>query len=118
VRRSLQLLSWLAVLGLAILSLVPRTWRPVTDVPHSVEHVLAFALAGLVFGLAYRGRPWLQLGALIVLTAAIEAAQLLIPGRHGTLRDFLLNSFGVCVGFGVARVVGRLGFRRPSARTL
>jgi VanZ family protein len=107
VRRSLRIIPWLLVLAVAILSLVPRSIRPVTHIPHSVEHIAIFLAAGLAFGLVYRRRPWLQLSALLVFTAAVEAAQLLVPGRHGTLRDFALNALGVCAGLVLARLVGR-----------
>ena len=39
------------------LSLVPPALRPVTPLPHDVEHFTIFAIAGAMLGLAFPGRP-------------------------------------------------------------
>jgi hypothetical protein len=48
--------GWLLVSAAVFLTLAPRTFRPQTGVEHHLEHVLAFALLGLAFGLGYPGR--------------------------------------------------------------
>ena len=48
--------GWLLVSAAVFLTLAPTTLRPQTGVEHHLEHVLAFALLGLTFGLGYPGR--------------------------------------------------------------
>jgi hypothetical protein len=56
-RRLLQLLVWLCVAAIAALSLVAPSLRPVTVLPHDLEHAAIFAIAGLLAGLGYPDRP-------------------------------------------------------------
>lgn len=91
-------LAWFWAAALLVLSLAPPRYRIVTGAPRDVEHLVAFALAGAFFALAYPGRrlPMLALG--IVLIAAVEALQIVDPGRHAYFRDFVLNALGLCAG--------------------
>ncbi len=50
----------------------------------------------------------------VLLSASVEIAQLLIPGRHATLGDLLFNSLGAGVGIGAIRWVGV--WLRPAPR--
>jgi hypothetical protein len=52
----LKPVSWLAIFGLVIVTLVPADERPVTGLRHALEHFLAFGLTGMIFGLAYARR--------------------------------------------------------------
>jgi hypothetical protein len=47
--------GWLAVLIIAILSLVPGNLRPHTVLPGPLEHTLAYALTGAALAFGYRG---------------------------------------------------------------
>ncbi len=66
---------------------------------------LANILLFLPLGLALCGitrRPALTVGALLLLSVAIEVAQLWIPGRESTLGDIAANTLGGALGAGVA----------------
>ena len=69
------------LITIAVLSLVPAQYRPVTVLPHSLEHLSIFLATGAAFGVGYPERRLLQLVTLLGFTATIELAQLLIPGR-------------------------------------
>ena len=91
--------------AIAVLSLSPASWRPVTTLGHTREHILIHLLVGLTFGIGYARR----LGAMFVValglvgfTAAIELAQLFVPGRHARLRDFVIDTGAVWLGLVVA----------------
>jgi VanZ family protein len=76
-----------------VLSLVPAQDRPVTGLPHLLEHLSIF-----LAGVGYPERRLFQFVTLLGFTAPIELAQLLIPGRHARLSDFLFDAWGMTAG--------------------
>jgi glycopeptide antibiotics resistance protein len=87
-------------------------------------NVAMFVPVGLFFVLLLgRGRSWLAIVLGVVLTCAIEFAQLFLPGRVSDPRDILANSVGALLGVVVALVVTwpaavrRARERRLQART-
>jgi len=107
-----RLLAWLLLAAIVALTLVPPGWRPVTGVPHKLEHFATFVVAGGAFALAYPGHAWL-LGLMAVLfTAALELMQLLSPGRHARWSDFLVDAAGACIAIAVVATFARV--RRQS----
>ena len=107
-RRLLQLFAWACIATIAVLSLVAPAWRPVTVLPHSLEHAAIFALAGLAAGLGYPARPALTAAAFVIFAGAIELAQIPLPGRHARLSDFAIDALAACAGVGAAFVIGKL----------
>lgn len=104
--------AWLCLLAIGVLSLVKPSLRPVTILPHDVEHAAIFALAGLAVGLGYPNHSVRNMIALTVFAAAIELAQLYAPGRHARWTDFAVDALSACAGVGLALLVGRLLPRR------
>jgi VanZ family protein len=93
-----RVISWLLLAAAAFLTLAPRTFRPYTGVEHHLEHFLAFALLGLLFGLGYPRRPVVLALIGVMAAAALEIGQRWVPGRHALLSDFVINAAGVCAG--------------------
>ena len=112
-QRLFQIAGWLLLLAIAVLSLVPPSYRPGTDVPHTFEHLAIFLATGLAFGLGDANRYVSRMFLLIAFVGFIELAQLLVPGRHARVSDFLLDALGVSIGVGL----GHLLARRVSARS-
>jgi VanZ family protein len=96
--------AWLLLLAIAVLSLAPPWYRPVTGIPHALEHFAIFLATGMAFGLGYSTPYLFQLIPLISFTAAVEIAQLWVPGRHARFTDFLFDALGVGIGVGFAQV--------------
>jgi len=71
-------------------------------------HFLMFALLGMALALA---RPdlavWRLIGGLILLGAATEVVQLLVPGREGGWQDVALDATGAVLGVLLARAIWR-----------
>jgi VanZ family protein len=68
----------------------------------------------LAFGLAYRRNRVLTAAIAVVLTGALELAQLWVPGRHARLEDFIVDALTACAGFVVAALLDLLAQRvRP-----
>ena len=90
------------LIAIVVLSLVPAHYRPVTALPHSLEHLTIFFAAGLAFGIGYPQRH--RFPALLVFTAVIEMAQLVVPGRHARLTDFVVDAVGIMTGLSLGLI--------------
>ena len=104
-RRLSRVAAWILIAIIAVLSFIPPGYRPITPVPHNVEHLSIFLPTGLALGVGYERRHLLQSLALVLFSAAVELIQLEIPGRHGRLSDFLVNAVSACLGVGLAVLI-------------
>jgi VanZ family protein len=105
--------AWLLVLAITVLTLIPPSYRPTTEAPHSVEHLAIFLATGLAFGVGYSSRP-LAIG-LPLFCGVIEIAQLWVPGRHARLGDFIVDAGASFVGLGLAYFATRWPWGRATA---
>ena len=100
-----RLIAWGLAAAIAYATLGPATQRPHSNLGQNGEHAFAFVLLGrtAVF--------------VIVYTGLVEVLQVLAPGRHARLSDFVVDALAACVGLVVARAIdwtiGR--FRRSAA---
>jgi VanZ family protein len=99
--------AWLMLLAIVVLTMVPPGLRPITIVPHKIEHAGIFLVAGLSFGIAYLGRECLLSIGAFVFCAAIELAQLYVPGRHARLTDFIVDAIAAVIGVFVGPILLR-----------
>jgi hypothetical protein len=93
-----RIIAYVLVTLILVLSTVPATFRPETSIPHHLEHASIFAATGFAFGLGYPRNRALLAAVLVVFSGSIELIQLLIPGRHARLSDFLVDALSVCLG--------------------
>jgi len=94
----IRVFAWSLAVAIVVLSLVPPTLRPETALPHSVEHFGIFCATGLAFGLAYYARYLLLLPLLVIFAGGVETLQLIAPGRHARVSDFVVDALAACVG--------------------
>jgi VanZ family protein len=99
----MRIAAWSLLLAVTALTFVPALLRPVTGFGHSIEHFAIFFLMGGAFGLAYSRHAWSIGLAMIVCSGALEVLQLLMPGRHARLSDFLIDALGACIGVAVSQ---------------
>lgn len=85
--------------------LAPILMRPEMKTYAHVEHVIAFAIMGTLFGLAYPRRTLLVCCVVFGGAALLEILQTLTPDRHGTMVDALEKMAGGAAGIFVARTV-------------
>jgi VanZ family protein len=109
-RRVFQVTAWVCVVAIVALSLVSPALRPVTKLPHDLEHVAIFILTGFALGLGYPGRLVRNMALLVIFAAVIELAQFVTPGRHPRLIDFVVDAASACAGAWLAALLVR---RRP-----
>jgi VanZ family protein len=100
--------AWLLLAAIVVLSLVPPTARPTTTVPHDLEHAGIFLLDGAAFGIAYLGCEWLLGIGAVAFCAAIEVAQLMVPGRHARVSDFVVDATAACIGILAGSLLARM----------
>ncbi len=101
-----RIIGWLLAATIVVFSLVPPQLRPESDVPHDLQHFAIFAATGLAFGVGYGPRYFVTI-ALVIFAGAIEIAQLLVPGRHARLSDFIVDALAACIGLAASYVVAR-----------
>jgi len=106
-RTSLRFLTWVCVVLLAVLSLMPaeKIEAVRTDLPSQVEHIIAYAgsTAIAVAGYGLSGRATSIIGAYWVYAVTLEYLQNFSPGRNPALADFAASAFGaLCGGIAVA----------------
>jgi len=111
-----RIAAWLCIAAIGALSLVAPSLRPVTFLPHNLEHAAIFAAAGFASGLGYPGGPARTLAALVIFAGAVELAQIFVPGRHATLTDFAVDALAACAGVAAAFAVTRVWMRALSSR--
>jgi hypothetical protein len=84
--------AWLMLAAIVVLSLVPPAFRPTTPMPHHVEHLSAFFLDGLAWGVSFPGHERLLSLAAVAFCAGIELAQRMVLGRHARVSDFIVDA--------------------------
>jgi VanZ family protein len=102
-----RIASWLLAVAIVVLSLVPASLRPETDVPHNLEHFAIFVATGIAFGIGYGRRPGLVTLWLVIFAGAVELAQFAIPSRHARLSDFIVDALAACIGLAMASFVAQ-----------
>jgi VanZ family protein len=109
-----RLAAWVLVTVIVLISLVPPALRPETGLPNNFEHFAIFAAAGAAFGFGYSRRPNVLMVCLVIFAGAIELAQILVPGRHARLSDFIVDAVSMCVSV----VVGSIFVSRVLGSTI
>ncbi|MBA1156723.1 VanZ family protein [Microvirga mediterraneensis] len=99
--------AWLLVLAIAIFTVAPIQFRPVTGASVGLERFAAFAMIGTAFCLGYP-RHRLQIIVLMIgMITVLEVAQNYVPSRHGRLPDGLVKVSGALIGAAFAMLLTR-----------
>lgn len=98
-------IAWLLAAAVTFVTLGPPRFRPHTDLGQIGEHILAFVPIGLAFALAYPQHRKLAAAIAVVLTGVLELLQLLAPGRHARLGDFVVDALATLAGFAIVAML-------------
>jgi len=102
-----------ALVGVAVLSLVPGEMRPHTPASGNMDHLAAYLVCGALVGLGIRRlNGWRMPLFLSALAACFEVAQLLIPGRNPGLDNWAASTAGAVIAALVLAVLGMVTERR------
>lgn len=107
-------LFFLALITIAVLSLLPRDYRPHTAYSGHAEHFVAYAASGFLLAFAYASLGARMLGCLCLALASglFELLQNLSPGRTPSVEDALASSSGAAFG----AVLGSVAFALIATR--
>jgi VanZ family protein len=90
--------AWGCVALIGLFSLLPRDAFRV-DLSGHAKHVLAYMVAAVLVGTAYRNLHLAEVFvALAAYAACLEYLQRFSPGRTSSLRDFVFSALGVALG--------------------
>ena len=117
VRKLVVLLAWVSLGYIVFVTLSPIGLRPVASHNPAYERLVAYAIVGILFGLAYRGRGFMAPGIVVGAAIALEGLQSLTPDRHGRLVDLLEKISGALLGVLVAIAASRYLVRSSRAIT-
>lgn len=114
-------LAALGLLAVAFATLCPPDLRPhLADA--NLERLGAYFVLGGLFAFAAGRRVIAATAAIVLLAVALEAAQRLVPGRHGQIADAAVKALGGDLGVAAAqlrypllRLAARLGARLSRA---
>ena len=104
----MRIAAWLLATIIVILSVVPPDLRPDTGAPHYLEHFAIYWATGFAFGLGYERNRRLLAIPLVAFSGAVELAQLIVPGRHARISDFLVDAIAISIGVLTAAQTGRI----------
>lgn len=97
-RTTFQVLAWVSILAIVIVTDGPIGLRPITHLPGSVERFFALLTVATLFTLAYPNRISFVGLSLVLAVFIIEFAQVASLGRHARLRDAGVKILGVFAG--------------------
>ncbi len=98
----LRLSAWLLAAAVTFATLGPPRFRPHSPLGQDGEHTLAFIMVGLAFAFAYPRHRRSAMVTSVLLIGALELLQLMAPGRHARLEDFVVDALAAIAGFAVA----------------
>src|SRR3954463_5966801 len=101
-------MAWLLLVAVALFTLCPITLRPVTSASADLERALAFALIGGAFCLGYPKHRLVVVLFVIGLSGLLEAAQNLVPSRHGQVHDLIVKVLSAVAGALAAALLERI----------
>ena len=106
-RKIARIAAWSLATAIVVLSIVPPSVRPETDLPQDVEHFAVFWATGLALAVGYTLRP-LVAAVLVIFSGAVEMIQLLVPGRHARVGDFMVDALASIVGLITVFLVAKI----------
>jgi glycopeptide antibiotics resistance protein len=107
VQKCLEILAWLTLGCIIFVTLSPIGLRPIVTRDPGYERLIAYAILGVLFGLAYPRRVWMTLCVVVGTAVILEGLQYLTPDRHGQLLDLLEKACGGLLGLLVANVASK-----------
>lgn len=112
-----RLMVGCGLVAIAIFTLLPIEWRPLTALPGNFERAASFLIFGILLALAFPRHLFAVAVTVVLAAGALEVLQLLAPGRHPRRYDIWIKGIsgitGVTVGFALNWVVA---FMSPADR--
>lgn len=99
-QRITRYVTWICVVIITVLSLLPGNERPHTGLSGKLEHIIAYTGTGIFAAVGYqliRQRLvfWM---AMVTLSFLLELLQQYVPGRGPSIYDAVASSSGLTIG--------------------
>lgn len=107
--------AWTAFVLIVFVTISPIDMRPSITADSNIERFVAFALLGLLFGLAYPRRLMIDASFIIAAAGALEIFQMITRDRHARAVEALVKAAGGSFGVAMALIV-LIVFARRGAR--
>ena len=104
-QKLIALAAWGALAFITFATLSPIGLRPHVAANIGIEHIAAFSVVGLLFGLAYPRRLIPVIALVLGSAILLEVLQLLTPDRHARLLDLAFKLLGGSIGIAIACVL-------------
>jgi VanZ family protein len=103
----LRTTAWVLLAFIFFVTVSPIDLRPPTLTSVNLDRGSAYAVAGMLFAIAYP-RRWKTSAALLIVGAlGFELLQELQPTRHARIDDALIKSAGAAAGIAIGYVCNR-----------
>lgn len=103
----LRIAAWACLIAIAAATLSPIGLRPRFPAPVAVEHVVAFAVLGCLFALAYPKNILVAALAVLASVVGLELLQLLSADRHARISDASIKVIGATLGLLLGWIISR-----------
>jgi hypothetical protein len=103
--RLLAIAAWTAIALIVFVTISPLEMRPVVAADPDIERFGAFAVLGVLFGLAYPRRLVIDASFVVLAAGVLEAIQLVTRDRHGHLADAFVKAAGGAFGVAIALII-------------
>jgi hypothetical protein len=114
--RLLATAAWTAFALIVFFTISPLSMRPGVTADPNIERFAAFALVGLLFGLAYPRRLAVDGSFVVIAAGVLETLQLMIRDRHGHMADALVKAAGGAFGVAAAALIVLVVAERRKSR--
>jgi hypothetical protein len=101
----LAIAAWSTFAFIVFVTISPLGVRPVVTANPNIERFAAFALVGLLFGLAYPRKLVADASFVVMAAGVLETLQLMTGDRHGRIADMFVKASGGAFGVAVALII-------------
>jgi VanZ family protein len=86
-----RLVAWTGLVAISVFTVVPASFRPVTDLGSDFEHLSAFFAVFAAFSVGYELSLIRLVLFALLFCGGIELIQIPLPTRHARVSDFIVD---------------------------
>jgi VanZ family protein len=86
-----RLVAWTGLVAISVFTVVPASFRPVTDLGSDFEHLSAFFAVFAAFSVCYELSIIRLVLFALLFCGGIELIQIPLPTRHARVSDFIVD---------------------------
>jgi VanZ family protein len=99
-----RFVAWGGLVAITVFTVVPASFRPVTDLGSNFEHVLVFFGVFAAFNVGYEVSPVRLVLFALLYCGGLELVQIPLPTRHARVSDFIVDFVAANVAIAITFV--------------